>query len=300
MLHLQTRICLDEEETIAVRGIYQEFEGSKTLVGQALSHTDSCVTDLLPSNRAQTRARSDLDKLLMPALDAALTLSEMSYRSAAVADDLDLYVASPRHELLDIDRAVAESRGCLGLAACVCLLDLFEIGDHAHPAPSATADCFDDHGSAVAKTPQELSRLARRDRPGTSCQDRHPLLPSQPPRARLVTEKLQCFNGGTDEGDAFLGAAAGELGAFGEKAVARMDRVAASRCCDRQEALDVEIRASALSYKRTGFVCAAHVERLGIVVREDGRARQSQLLAARAMRIATSPRLAISSFLRPI
>ena len=60
------------------------------------------------------RRRALLDHLLMPPLQRALALAQVNHVAVAVADQLDLDVARPLDQLLDVDLGVAE--GALGLA----------------------------------------------------------------------------------------------------------------------------------------------------------------------------------------
>ena len=61
--------------------------------------------------------RRDLDELLIAPLDGAFALPQMAHAAGAVADDLHLDMARARHQLLDVNVAVAEGAARLGLAS---------------------------------------------------------------------------------------------------------------------------------------------------------------------------------------
>ena len=71
---------------------------------------------------------------------------------------------------------------------------------------------------------------------------------------------MERLDGGADEGDAFFGAAAGEFRAFGEEAVAGVERVAGGRFGGGDNGFDVEIGARADGIEGVRFVGAANMQ----------------------------------------
>src|SRR5262249_4926015 len=147
----QPRIGLDESKTVVVAAgfvINKEFEGAEIVVlrggGKLLGRLDDAGAQRL----AERRAWRDLDEFLVAALNGAFALPEMADRTVAIPDDLDLDVAGPADQPLNIDVAAAERRRRLGLAARIRLVELRRIVDNAHAPAAAAGDCL-DHDRAV-------------------------------------------------------------------------------------------------------------------------------------------------------
>src|SRR5262245_30977592 len=118
------------------------------------------------------RGGRDLDQLLALALQGTVAVPEMDGRAGAVARHLDLDVPYARQQLLDIERAVAESLPCLGLAAHPGLRQLVGVVDGAHAATAAARHGLEHRAAAVAQGFEEALRLLQRRRTGRACRYR--------------------------------------------------------------------------------------------------------------------------------
>src|SRR5207302_7398726 len=96
MLDLEPRIRLDEEEARRIIGVEQKLERADVVVFHALGDPHRHSEDLLANLGRYRGARRDLDQLLVPSLQRAVSLPQMRYGPRPVTDDLDFDVASPR------------------------------------------------------------------------------------------------------------------------------------------------------------------------------------------------------------
>ena len=278
VLDLQAGVGLDEEEAVVVGRVLQELERAQAGVGDGRRHAHGGAGDRLALRRSQGGAGRQLDQLLVATLHAALALAEVADRARAVADHLHLDVPGARDELLDVDGAGAEGRVGLGLTARVRLVQLVDRRDHAHAPAAAAGERLDHDLRALAQALEEGPRLGGADGAGGAGQDGDTVLGRQGAGAGLVAQQLQRPHGRPDERNAGLTAAAREGGALGQEAVARMDGVAARRRRDGEHALDVEVGGGAQTGQGTGFIGGAHVQRVGVVLGEDGHRRDAEFL----------------------
>jgi hypothetical protein len=155
------------------------------------------------------------------ALDRALALAEREHAAVRVAEHLDLDVPRGRHELLDVDAAVAEGRLGLGARGAERVFEVVRARDEPHPFPPPPAERLEEHGkpssAAAARSVREPDRaVGARDERDT--RRAHRLL-----RAHLVAHLLDDAAAGRRRRGRVL-ARAHERGVLGEEAVARMDR----------------------------------------------------------------------------
>ena len=277
MLDLQARVGFDEGEVALVAGVHEELEGGEAAVIDGGGHADGGCRQALARIGAEEGAGRPFDDFLVAALEAAFALAQMGGRAAAVADHLHLDMAGAGQEPLNHHRRVAEGGLRFRLAARVGLGDLVGGGHDAHSAPAAAGDCLDHHRAALAERAEELLRLGERDGGGAAGQDGDIELGGEPPRTRFVAEQLERVDRGTDEGDPVRGAAAGECGAFGEEAVAGMQRVAAGRFGGFDDRFNIEVGARAYAAELMRFVGAADMQRGRVVGRVDGDGADAQL-----------------------
>ena len=111
VLDLDTGVHLDEH--VAAVGCDEELDGARVQVTDGSGEGHAVGPQPLPHALAEVRRRSDLDHLLVPALDGAVPLVEVDHVAGAVGQHLDLDVARPFHRGLEEDRRVAESRSGL-------------------------------------------------------------------------------------------------------------------------------------------------------------------------------------------
>ena len=179
VLDLEAGVRFDEEEVAVVGFVDEELEGAEAAEVDGLRETYRGGSDRLTDHGGDAGAGRDLDELLVAALHAALALTDVADRAAAVAHDLDFDVARAGDEALDVDGVGAEGAQGLGLAALVRLRDLVGAIDDAHAAATAAGHGLDQHRRALGKAVQELARLLHRDRAFASGDDRHALLLGQ-------------------------------------------------------------------------------------------------------------------------
>jgi hypothetical protein len=141
VLDLDARIAFDEEVPAAL-GIDQELHRAGILVAGGAGEGHGIGEDALAQRVVEAGRGRHLDHLLMAQLDRAVALEQVHDVALAVAQDLDLDVARPRHDLLEEDRVVAKGGLGLALAARECLVHLRGAGDDAHAAAAAAADAF--------------------------------------------------------------------------------------------------------------------------------------------------------------
>ena len=113
MLDLEARVGLDEREAglVGLRrriGIDEELESAEVVVAHFLRHPHRRRRQPIAHCRRESRARRNLDDLLIAALDAAFALPQMADVARAVADDLHFDMTRARHQLLDVNVAIAE------------------------------------------------------------------------------------------------------------------------------------------------------------------------------------------------
>src|SRR5213079_3494393 len=102
-------------------------------------------------------------------------------------------------------------------------------------------------------------------RPARPAQHGHAATLGQGPRRQLVAEERERLGPRSDEGEAGLGAAPREARLLAQEAVARVHGVAPRLPGDRDELLDIEVRARTASAERPRRVDVTHVETAGIV-----------------------------------
>lgn len=226
VLHLDARVGLHEVEPSRPLFIDQELEGADALVAHRPGHAQGAVDQRPAGGLREVRAGRDLQQLLLAPLQTAVSLPEMADRAAAVAKDLHLDMSRPRHQLLDVQLVAAERRLRLGAAAPVGLGQLRDVVHRAYAAPAAAGQGLEHHRGAGAQVSQERFGLLQADRAVESGHQRHFQALGQGARGGLVAEQVEHLGLRPDEANAGALATAGELGVLGEKAIARMDRVA--------------------------------------------------------------------------
>jgi len=178
------------------------------------------------------------------ALERTVTLAEVAHVAVLVGDDLDLDVTWVLEVALEIHRVVVEVGLALALGALELVFDFALVPDDLHPA-AATAT-FGLDGDRVAVFLTELfDLLGVGDGFGRPGDDRHVGLVHDRPGFGLLTECFHRVAGRADPGDPLgLLDLAGELGVFGEEAVAGVDGVGVGLACSLDHGLVIEIRVS--------------------------------------------------------
>src|SRR5436190_10211729 len=200
----------------------------------------------------------------MPPLDRALTLAEMDGVAVFIREDLYLDVPRPLDIAFDVDGAVLESRKGLGLCSLEAVRKL-ALGAHdAHPTSAAAGSGLDDQWKSDLQS--ELFRfLSRLDRIGASGQDRHSRGGHSPAGLDLVAHHRNDVSTRTDKFDIAVFADLGERCRFGQKAIARMDRVDVRYLGRADDRRNVEIAFSGRSTADAEcLVGIADVQRLAV------------------------------------
>ena len=144
---------------------------------------------------------------------------------------------------------------------------------------------------------EERPRLLQCHRVIDAADDRHARPLRQQPGTGLVAEQFQVFRVGPDERQSGLGALAREVRPFGEEPVAGMNGIAAGRLCAARSPHRRSNRRSGAAARQSNASSAIRRCRLFASSRRNKSPPSGNPIsaAARAMRMAISPRLAISS-----
>ena len=225
MLDLDARVALDEKMFAALRAD-EELDRARIHVTRRAGQADRIFEDESPKLRIEIRRRRDLDHLLIAKLDRAVALIEMNDVAVRIGEDLDLDVARPCEQLLDKHRAVAECRERLALATREGRRHLIGARDGAHPATAASRRGFQH--DRVAELFRDRDRIfGVRQRMWAAGDNRNAERARQFARLGLVAEQRQRFRPRPDEGETLLEASLREAGILGQEAIAGMHAIAA-------------------------------------------------------------------------
>ena len=276
MLHLHARVHLEEVEVVVL--VDEELAGAGADVAHGLGRGDRRLAHALAQLGRDPVAGRLLDDLLVATLDRALALEEVDGVPVGVGQHLDLDVARLLHELLDVERVVAE--GSLGLApgAGQGLLELLLLAHQPHALAAAASARLDHHWQADLL--REGRGLLVGERPGGAWHDGHAGLLHGLASGHLVAHRAHHVSARPDELDAFLLAEVGEVAVLREEAVAGVDAVGPCLLRDLEDLLHHEIR---LAGRRRptgiGLVCELHVKGVAIHVGIDGHRLDAHLAA---------------------
>ncbi len=246
---LDARIDLDEVEVVGVR-VHQEFDGAGVAIVGCPCQPQGRLAEFDATRLGQIGGRGPLHDFLVAALHRAVALEEMDELALGVAQDLDLHMPRPAHQLLQIDLVVAKGRQGLALGDVHGRAQVGLGGYHAHAAPAAAPTGLEHQGIANGRR-QGLGPLQV---PGQGARRRHhgyPRLCRQLPRRDLVTQKPHDLGPGADEGDARGGAGLGEIGILGEKAITGVDGIDLVLAGDTDDVGDIQV-------SRDGFLSGPH------------------------------------------
>ena len=150
----------------------------------------------------------------------------------AIRQHLDFEMAGAADEALQVDVVLAEGGVRLAPRGEQRGLERVLGLDDAHAAPAA-APARLEHAREAHRAHQSERRRGIRRQCIRRRHRRHPGTRRDGPRGDLVAEQAQRLRPRADEGDPGRGAGLGELGRFGEEAVARMNGVAPGLDRDR-------------------------------------------------------------------
>lgn len=196
MLDLDTGVDLDK--VVAVLLVDQELCGSRISVVDRLGKLDSIVQEGIADLGGEVLGRGQLDNLLVPALDGAVTLVQVDDVSVVVAQELDLDVLGLVQETLDEDGSVAEGSLGLGRSPVEGVLQAGLVPHDTHTTPTASVGGLDDDGEAILIS-ELLDLFESLDRSFGAGHDRDASLDGNGPGRDLVTEGIDDLGGGADE-----------------------------------------------------------------------------------------------------
>ena len=165
----------------------------------------------------------------MPALDRALALEQVHDVAVVVGEDLDLDVARPLDQPLDVERAVAERRRRLAPRRLDRFRRVAPVRRHdAHALAAAAGRRLDQDRDSRSASTAAASAVVRLIARRLARHDRHAgALPSARARAIFDPIALDDVAGRADEDEPAASHAAANAGVLRQEAVAGMDRVRA-------------------------------------------------------------------------
>ncbi len=283
VLDLQAWVGLDEDEgrvcaiadgPVARFGfLHQKFERAQAPVAGSARERTGRLDDAFAQRGVQRRAGRDLDQLLEAPLQRAVALAQRDH-VGPIAGDLHFDMARPHNQPFGIDRVDAERRARLRTAARIGLGQRVAFAHHAHAPAAAPADRLQHDAGALLLVEEGRHCLQRRAAFG-GWHHRHAALARQRQRAALVAEQCELADRRADEDQVGLGAGLCEVGAFAEKSVAGMDRVATGAARGGEDGRDVEVGGGAFAVERDRFVGQQAVAAIGIVACVDGDGRDA-------------------------
>ena len=267
MLHLQPGIGLDEHKPPGGGiALHQEFEGAQAVVARGAGQAEGRLDQAHPQGLWQVGAGGDLHQFLIAALQAAVSLPQVCKAAVAVAENLHLQMPRRLDQSLHIDRVIAEGSQGLGLAAGKGLGDVVAGPHQPHAPPAATGRGLDHHGAVGTQGFQEVPGLGQVRGARAAVGGGHAQPLGQGPGAGLVAKEVEGLGVRPDEGDGGGGALPGEGAALAQKAVARMDRLAAGGLGRGDHRRSVQIGPRADAGQGDSRVRRADVQRACVVL----------------------------------
>ena len=223
VLDLDARVDLDEVKIAAV-GVHEKFDGGGVVQADGAADGQGGVEDAPAQGRVETGGGGDFDDLLMAPLNGTIALEKVNETAVLVAEQLDLDVAGAADELFDENLGGAE--GGAGLAAGLIqgVVELVSRQGDAHPTAAAAHRRLDD--DRVAEPLGEDAALVIRFHGLVAAgEDGDAGLLGDVAGRDLVAELFEDFRLGADKDQAGFTDGAGEMGVFGEEAVAGVNGV---------------------------------------------------------------------------
>src|SRR5690348_386102 len=238
VLDLDAGVHLDEVEAAVLE---QELERAGAAVADADAGIHADLADLCAQLRRDARRRSLFDHFLVAALHRAIAFAQVDRIALAVGQHLDLHVARVLQEFLHVHHVVAEGRLGLLLRHGDGIAQVRLGAHHAHAAPAAAAGRLDDDRIADVAGDADVFLDAVAQRATRAGHARHAGGLHRLDRLDLVAHQADHLGGRADEDEAGLLHLFGEIGALGQEAVARMDRLGVGNFRRRDDPRDVEV-----------------------------------------------------------
>ena len=278
VLHLEPRVHLEKIEPAL--GVEQELDRPGANVFHGSRRRDCRLSHSPAQRRVERRARSLLDDLLVPPLDAAFALEEMDRVAVPVREDLELDVPGSSEELLQVNPVVSErGRGDpTPLRESARQLRRGLDPRHALAAPARGRLDQDRKPDLLRGAGERLVVAGVFIRSGD---DRHPRRAHAGARPKLVRHLFDRGRRRADPREASLFDGAPELRALGEETVPRMNGVRPGCARGLQDPRDRQVRfGDGTRSQGDGAVGAPGVDR-GCVVFRKHRDRLDPHLARR-------------------
>ena len=237
VLDLEPAVHLDEVKSAV--GPEQELERAGISIADRRARALHRALHPFPCVRIERRRRGLLDQLLVPALDRALPLAEGEDPSVRVAQDLDLDMARGYERLLQVERAVAESRLGLRTGRRERALQLLLDPDESHALASSTGGSL--HQDGKSHQPCGSPELGETCDPFRARYQRHSGGAHLRLGEHLVAHPFHHLGGRPDEDQIRFLAGADEGRVLGEEPVSGMNRLAAGGLGGRDDVRNPQI-----------------------------------------------------------
>ncbi len=239
VLDLDSRVHFNEVEFAGI-GIHQIFDGACADIVRRLGDAQRIGGEFGALFGRQVRGGGALDDLLVAALDRAVALEEMDHITMRVTQNLALDVAGALDELFQIDFVLAEGGLGFTLAFVHFTQQLLGSRSRAHAATAAAPGRLEHDGIAdLFGQPLDFVFVVRQR---VGCRnDRNADRDGEIARGDLVAELAHRLRLRADEDDAVFGAGFRKFRAFGEKTIARMDRIGAGKLGNTDDLVDRQI-----------------------------------------------------------
>ena len=238
MLDLDTGVHL--YEIMPAVPVYQELQRAGVDIAHMLCDFHCILMEGFPDGLRHRPGGSELNDLLVSALQRAVALEQVDEVAVFVAQDLDFDVLRLHQELFHEDVVVAEGLFRLGFDKIVIDADLFHRVAAAHASSAAAGSRFQNDGETELEGQFLRLFLALQGLCGTG--DRgHAALLRQMFGGELVAHHVKYRGGGADEFDAGSFAGARKVSVLAQKAVTGMDGIRVVLLRDLDDAGNVEI-----------------------------------------------------------
>ena len=232
MLHLHARVHFHEIELAAL--VKQELDRAGVAIIHGLDSLDRGFAHGGAKLVVKRRRRGLFEKLLMATLDGAVTFAQSHMVAEIVCKNLNLDMARTQHELLEIHIVIAESSSSLGLGSRERAFQVFRPVHFAHALTAAACGSLNQNGilDGLGECAGVFDRFHHTVRAGNR---RNPARRHGLTSNGLIAHALDAFGSRAYENKVVLGACTGEIGVFGQEAVAGMHRFAARGDCGRND-----------------------------------------------------------------
>ena len=241
MLHLNPGIHLDEHMlTSTLTGsLQQKFHRARIAVAHRLSEGDRVAVQRLTHLIIEIRRRSNLDHLLVPALQRTIPLKEVDHITGTISEHLDLNMARPHHRLLQKDRRIAERRISLVHRLAQRTGQSIRGLYPAHPAAASTSNSLHkDRKTDPLSLSKQLFRVSGGLR---ALQHRHTSLPGRTQSTHLIASGLQHISLRADESNTRLLGRTCQIRILREEPIPGINRIRTRLTSDPDDLPNIQI-----------------------------------------------------------